>query len=85
MTIRVINNYKIETRKMDINYDVLDDDELDAYDLIVYGIPRNVHVRNNYYEEYDDLNFFRRFRLTKESVINIYEQIEDRLQYTHNR
>lgn len=70
---------------MDLNFDVLEDDELDAFDLVVYGIPRNVHVRTNYFEEYNELNFFRRFRLQKQSVINILEQIEDHLQYTHNR
>lgn len=70
---------------MDINYDMLEDDDLDAYELIVYGIPRNVHMRNNYFAEYDELNFFRRFRLRKESVINILEQIKNQLQYTHNR
>lgn len=70
---------------MDLNFDVLEDDELDAFDLVVYGIPRNVHMRNNYFEEYDELNFFKRFRLQKQPVINILEQIEDHLQYTHNR
>lgn len=75
----------ILNKKMDLNFDVLEDDELDAFDLVVYGIPRNVHVRTNYFEEYNELNFFRRFRLQKQSVINILEQIEDHLQYTHNR
>jgi len=70
---------------MDLNFDVLEDDELDAFDLVVYGIPRNIHVRDNYLEKYDDLNFFRRFRLQKQTVINILEQIQDRLEYTHNR
>jgi len=42
-------------------------------------------VRANYLKKYDDLNFFRRFRLQKQSVINILEQIQDRLEYTHNR
>lgn len=70
---------------MDLNFDMLEDDELDAFDLVVYGIPRNIHVRVNYLDKYDELNFFRRFRLKKQSVINILEQIQDRLEYTHNR
>lgn len=71
---------------MDLNFDVLeDDDELDAFNLVVYGIPRNVHVRANYLEQYDELNFFKRFRLRKESVMHILEQIEDHLRYTHDR
>ncbi|XP_011861742.1 PREDICTED: uncharacterized protein LOC105558586, partial [Vollenhovia emeryi] len=70
---------------MDLDFDVLEDDELDAFNLIVYGIPRNVRVRANYFEKYDELNFFRMFRLEKQSVINILEQIEDHLKYTHNR
>jgi len=37
---------------MDLNFDVLEDDELDAFDLVVYGIPRNIHVRANYLEKY---------------------------------
>lgn len=56
---------------MDLNFDVLEDDELDVFDLVVYGIPRNIHVRVNYLEKYDELIFFRRFRLQKQSVINI--------------
>ncbi|GAB1869285.1 Putative nuclease HARBI1 [Camponotus japonicus] len=70
---------------MDLNFDVLEDDELDAFNLVVYGIPRNIHMRANYFEQYDELNFFRRFRLQKQSVIHVLEQIKDHLQYTHNR
>ncbi|XP_018374641.1 PREDICTED: putative nuclease HARBI1 [Trachymyrmex cornetzi] len=76
---------------MDLDFDVLEDDELDAFDLVVYGIPRNIHIRANYFEKYDDLNFFRRLRLRKQSVmrpnrpINILEQIQDRLEYTRYR
>lgn len=68
-----------------MDFNVLEDDELDAFNLIVYGIPRNIHMRANYFEQYDELNFFRRFRLQKQSVIHVLEQIEDHLQYTHNR
>jgi len=74
-----------EVRKMDLNFDVLEDVELDAFDIVVYGIPRTIHVRENYLEKYDELNFFRRFRLKKQSVIRILEEIQDRLEYTHNR
>lgn len=35
-------------------YDVLEDDnELDALELVLVGIPRRINVRKNYFDTYD--------------------------------
>ncbi|KAK4882724.1 hypothetical protein RN001_006043 [Aquatica leii] len=42
--------------------------------------PKRYKKRKNYVEIYDDLDFFERFRLTKETFSTVLLQIQDRLQ-----
>lgn len=72
---------------MDFNlgFDVIeDDDEIDVLNLIVYGIPRQIYERANYFHSFDELNFFKRFRLTKDTVIYVLAQIENELEYPYD-
>lgn len=67
-------------------FDVLeDDDELDVLELVLVGIPRKINVRKNYFDTYDDLNFYQRFRVTKNTAYQILLQIEEQLEYVHNK
>lgn len=61
------------------------DDDLEVLDLLQLGFPREIHERKNHFDTMDNLTFFRRFRLTKPTVLNILEEIEDRLEYPDDR
>lgn len=69
---------------MEDGEDIFDDD-LDLLEILEDGFPRRLHHRRNYYEEMDDYAFFRKFRLYKETVLNILEQIEHLLEYPDDR
>jgi hypothetical protein len=39
------------------------DDNFEIIEIIEFGVPRQVHVRNNHFYGFDDKSFFKRFRL----------------------
>lgn len=61
------------------------DDDFEILDLIQNGFPRRIYDRNNHFDDMDNLTFFRRFRLTKPTVLHVLEQIEDQLEYPDDR
>lgn len=61
------------------------DDDLDALELILYGIPRRINIRSDYFNNFDDLSFFQRFRLTKPTVYNLLIIIEERLEFESDK
>lgn len=58
--------------------------DLNILDVVHFGFPRKVYQRRNYFEEMDNLTFFKRFRLTKDSVLHFLPLIEDYLEYDNN-
>lgn len=60
-------------------------DDLEILEFLEHGFPRRVYDRSNHYEEMDRLTFFRRFRLTKPTVMNLLEAIEDQLEFPDDR
>lgn len=65
-------------------YNIFIEDDPDILEILDYGFPRQVRQRRNYFEELDDLTFFKRFRLYKETVVNVLAQIEEHLEYPNN-
>nr|XP_026498851.1 putative nuclease HARBI1 [Vanessa tameamea] len=59
-------------------------ENLDYLDTIVRR-PRIFKERRSYFEEYDDLDFCTRFRLSKETTLDILQLIEDKLEYPSDR
>jgi hypothetical protein len=55
-------------------------DDIEVFDVI-NGLPRQVYVRNNYFDSYDNVNFRRRFRISKQCCLNLLVIIEERLEY----
>lgn len=47
--------------------------------------PRWIRERNNFFDDYDDVDFVTRFRLSKTSFLNVLQEIEDRLEYPSER
>jgi hypothetical protein len=53
---------------------------------VIYLRRRKLYrTRKNRLDEYDDLDFFERFRLTKPTTLNLLEQIEHLLRPRSNR
>lgn len=71
--------------KMEI-FDGLSDEEEEFLDFLEH--PRRPYVvkdRFNPFDEYDDLDFFMRFRLKKETVLMVLEQIEEQIETITDR
>lgn len=65
-------------------------DRLDAIDTIeniyhVFRRPRVYRVRPDFFAKYDDVDFFRRYRLSKESVRFLLEKIAVYLEFPSRR
>lgn len=56
----------------------------DDLDIIDFGFPRKIYQRENHFEEMDNLTFFRRFRLMKNTVLYLLELIEGDLEYDND-
>lgn len=61
------------------------EDDLEVLDTIEHGFPRRVQNRPNYYQQMDELSFFKRFRLYKNTVFNVLQQIGHELEFPDNR
>lgn len=60
-------------------------DDLEIVEIVAQGFPRRIYERHSYINELDELSFFQKFRLTKQTVLNILELIENRLEYPLDR
>ncbi|CAH1366551.1 unnamed protein product, partial [Tenebrio molitor] len=56
-------------------------DDLEEIELIEFGIPRNINIRANHFNSLPDYKFFKKFRLTKESVMKILPLLENQLEF----
>lgn len=71
-------------KKMDFDDEELFQDLLDM-EIIDFGFPRKIYNRSNCFDDLDNLTFFRRFRLYKETALHLLTLIEDDLEYPNNR
>lgn len=66
------------------NFILNEDDDLDELNLIIFGIPRRVQNRADYFNTFDELTFFRRFRVTKPTALFILRLIEADIEYPYD-
>lgn len=57
------------------------EDDIEVIELIEQGVPRQIYNRFNYFESMDDASFFKRFRLSRHTVLHLLEQIEMQLEH----
>lgn len=69
---------------MEIEDEIFVDDDLDIFEIIDYGFPRRNFERQDYFNSMDNYSFCKRFRLTKQTTLQILEQIEDQLEFDNN-
>lgn len=71
---------------MDFLEDISSDEDFEIINAIRNRRrPYTVRHRANYYEDLDDVDFFRRFRLTKPSVQYVLNMIINNIQHQTNR
>lgn len=60
------------------------EDDMDLLDIIEFGFPKRRFEKANYFQDMDNLSFFRRFRLTKPTVLSILEEIETDIEFEND-
>ncbi|KAF5303565.1 hypothetical protein FQR65_LT08166 [Abscondita terminalis] len=60
------------------------EDDLDVLEIIEFGFPRQIYLRNNPHEDLNELTFFRRIRIFKRAAQHILTLIQHELEYPHN-
>ncbi|KAJ8909946.1 hypothetical protein NQ315_004013 [Exocentrus adspersus] len=68
-----------------ININIFDSDNEDIQDIYLPRHPKVFKNRPNYFDEYDELEFFKRFRLQKHTVQMVLHTIENLIKYPTNR
>ncbi|XP_055918360.1 uncharacterized protein LOC129950444 [Eupeodes corollae] len=70
-----------------MNFELADllEDDVEVLELIEVGVPSQVYDRNEYFFSFDELAFYKRFRLTKKRAFHVLEQIEKDLGRPYNR
>lgn len=69
---------------MEIEDELFLEDDDDILDIINFGFPRRNLERTNYFDDMDNMSFFRRFRLTKPTVLNLLQHIEEELEFNND-
>ncbi|XP_050293051.1 putative nuclease HARBI1 [Anthonomus grandis grandis] len=69
---------------MDLEDELFVDDDQEMLDIINFGFPRRNYERSEYFDSMDNFSFFRRFRLTKQTVLNFLSEIEDQIEYNND-
>ncbi|XP_031348100.1 putative nuclease HARBI1 [Photinus pyralis] len=69
---------------MEVEDEIILDDDHDFLEIIEFGFPRKFYQRPNFLEEMDDLNFLKRFRLTKQATMSVLELIENQLEFEND-
>lgn len=73
-----------DINEIDLQNDIVEDD-LEIFEIIDLSFPRQVYERAHYMNSFEDLSFFKRFRLTKETTMAVVELIENELEFPYDR
>ncbi|KAJ8950839.1 hypothetical protein NQ317_007942 [Molorchus minor] len=69
---------------MDLRNVVHDDNDLDEINLIIYGIPRRIYERAEYFHSFDNLTFYQRFRITKATALVMLDITEAQIEHPYD-
>ncbi|KAJ8915514.1 hypothetical protein NQ315_012395 [Exocentrus adspersus] len=69
---------------MEFDDDDIFEDDLDVLEIIEFGFPRQVYRRSNPFENLSELEFFKRYRLYKNTVRYLLTLIQEELEYPNN-
>lgn len=71
------------------NIDIFNDDDNDLEILglihIQNRVNRKIYIRAAYFETYDDMDFFKRFRLTKDTTHELLVMIEHDIEFVNDK
>lgn len=60
-------------------------EDSDSDDEYLPRRPRWIQERNNYFDDYDNIDFIKRFRLSKRAALCLLTKIEHKLEYDSDR
>lgn len=60
------------------------EDDLDVLEVIDIGVPRNIYMRSDKFNNMDELSFYKRFRLTKQTTLYVLSLIEHRIEFPYD-
>lgn len=69
----------------DVEFSSDDDEEVIHFMQRQQRRPRVIKERRNYFDELDDIEFSTRFRLSKQSVLQVLERIEHQLEFNTDK
>lgn len=69
---------------MELEEELFLEDDQDILDIINWGFPRRIYERSEYFDTMDNLSFFRRFRLTKATVLDFLPTIEEEIEHDND-
>lgn len=69
---------------MEVEDELFIEDDLDILEIVDFGFPRRIYEREEYFDTMDNLTFFKRFRLTKPTVLLILESIAEQLEFDND-
>ena len=61
------------------------DEKIENLNNVVHVRSRVFRERRNYFGEYDETDFVRRFRLSKKSALDVLQIIEHKLEFSINK
>ncbi|XP_025267356.1 putative nuclease HARBI1 isoform X1 [Camponotus floridanus] len=68
-------------RELQYNKYILSSSEDEYFENVIYRRPKIIRRRPSYLEEFDDVDFHARFRLSKNSVITVLAEIEQEISH----
>lgn len=74
---------KFVTIDIELQYNkyILSSSEDEDFENVIYRRPKIIRQRPSYLEEFDDVDFHARFRLSKDSVITVLAEIEQEISH----
>lgn len=61
------------------------EDDLEILDILDFGFPRRQYEREDYFDSLDNLSFFKRFRITKQTAEATLDLIIDQLEFENDK
>lgn len=61
------------------------EDDVEVLEIANVGFPRTIRERSEYFHTFDELSFYKRFRLKKDTTLGLLALIESDLEFPSNK
>ena len=59
-------------------------EDLAVLNFLNRGIPRTVYQRQNFFDVMDEISFRKRFRLSRQSVLQVFMMIDEEIEFPYD-